>query len=207
MSPTREKILDKALALFNENGLASVSQRNITEALGISPGNLTYHFKKKEDIVQGLYDRLVIRFSEVFDGITKSPPSINGMLSLSETVFQLVWEYQFFFIDYVFLMRSYPAICTHYSHLMKKREEQFLASVEYLKNEGVLRPERLPKQYNRLFFQLRLITDFFLSAQLNQDDQQRLSQEYLDQVIYLIYPYLTEKGEKELSQSGYQSLS
>lgn len=50
----KEKILNKALDLFNIYGFESVKMRDISGALNISPGNLTYHFKKKEDIIYAI---------------------------------------------------------------------------------------------------------------------------------------------------------
>ena len=50
----KSEILVKARELFNTNGYNEVSMRNIADALGISVGNLTYHFKRKEDLVEAV---------------------------------------------------------------------------------------------------------------------------------------------------------
>lgn len=50
----RDRILETARALFNERGYNEVSMRNIAEALKISVGNLTYHFKRKEDLIEAV---------------------------------------------------------------------------------------------------------------------------------------------------------
>ena len=55
---TREKILDTALALFNKEGTAAISTNHIAEAAGISPGNLYYHFRNKEEVIRELFERL-----------------------------------------------------------------------------------------------------------------------------------------------------
>src|SRR5512137_3067511 len=55
---TRERILDAALVLFNADGSHAVSTRHIAARLGISPGNLYYHFGNKEEIVLCLYERI-----------------------------------------------------------------------------------------------------------------------------------------------------
>ena len=44
---TKSRILDAALALFNEQGTANVTTNHISEALGMSPGNLYYHYRNK----------------------------------------------------------------------------------------------------------------------------------------------------------------
>lgn len=48
----RDKIINKARELFNKNGYIGVSMRNIADELNISVGNLTYYFKKKEDLIE-----------------------------------------------------------------------------------------------------------------------------------------------------------
>jgi len=56
-SGTRDRILEASLVLFNEHGIAAVSTHRIAAELGISPGNLHYHFKSKEQILSWLFRR------------------------------------------------------------------------------------------------------------------------------------------------------
>ena len=55
---TNEKIRNQALILFNDKGVDQVSSLEISQALTISYGNLTYHYKKKDDIVLALYSQM-----------------------------------------------------------------------------------------------------------------------------------------------------
>src|ERR1700744_816925 len=55
---TRERILDIALELFNENGYDKTSLREIADHLGVTKAALYYHFERKEDILLALHLRL-----------------------------------------------------------------------------------------------------------------------------------------------------
>ena len=62
---TRERILDATLALFNERGEPQVSTSLIATELGISAGNLHYHFRRKDELSAALLDRFVVEFDAV----------------------------------------------------------------------------------------------------------------------------------------------
>ena len=68
MTDTKSRILDKALELFNERGTANVTTNHIAEALGMSPGNLYYHYRNKAEIVRGLFARIIAAWSEASPG-------------------------------------------------------------------------------------------------------------------------------------------
>ena len=52
---TKTKIVLKAVELFNEKGFSNVSFLKIAQSLSLSPGNLTYHFPKKDDLMNAVY--------------------------------------------------------------------------------------------------------------------------------------------------------
>ena len=51
---TKKKILVTATKVFNERGYGAVNLKELAEVVGISRGNLTYHFKTKEEAIKVL---------------------------------------------------------------------------------------------------------------------------------------------------------
>ena len=49
---TKDKIKIKATELFNNKGFKNVTLREVAKALGISYGNVTYHFKTKKEVIK-----------------------------------------------------------------------------------------------------------------------------------------------------------
>ena len=68
---TRDRILEAALRLFNDEGLPAVSTHRIAAELGISPGNLHYHFKTKRLIVVWLFRRFEDRLEPCLAAASK----------------------------------------------------------------------------------------------------------------------------------------
>ena len=64
---TRDRILECALALFNQEGEPNVSTLEIANELGISPGNLYYHFHGKEPLVLELFERFQAEMAPLLD--------------------------------------------------------------------------------------------------------------------------------------------
>lgn len=57
MAPTKQRIVDIAVELFNRSGSAAISTNHIARASNISPGNLYYHFRNKQQILLAAAER------------------------------------------------------------------------------------------------------------------------------------------------------
>ncbi|NLR93781.1 TetR/AcrR family transcriptional regulator [Flammeovirga agarivorans] len=200
MNATKQKILTQSLSLFNEKGISNVSLRAIADKAGISVGNLQYHFKKREDIVEGLYFQLV----EKIDGIslTLSEDILKSFFSLAEQVMTIFFEYHFFLLDFTTVTRGNQKIKLHYATLSKRREIEFLKVIDVMIEQGLFRKEMLENEYQNLFKRTEVISNFWFSSLLIQADTltEDAINEYTLMINQSIYPYLTKKGKEEYNR-------
>lgn len=65
---TRAQIVEAADALFYQRGFDHTSLADIAQAVGIARGNLTYHFKTKDEILAAVIDRRLATTQSMLDG-------------------------------------------------------------------------------------------------------------------------------------------
>jgi AcrR family transcriptional regulator len=106
---TRDRILQASLLLFNQEGLASVSTHRIAAELGISSGNLHYHFKTKQLIVTWLFRRFEERITPCIDAAATVTALDDLWLSLHLT-FEAIADYAFIYRDIEVLLHEFPAL-------------------------------------------------------------------------------------------------
>lgn len=70
---TRETILRTALAILIDEGWHAMSMRRIASECGIKFGNLTYHYRTREDLVRELLDAVISSYEREFDSIVHRP--------------------------------------------------------------------------------------------------------------------------------------
>lgn len=195
---TKSKILITALKLFNEFGLAKVTLRNIAKKMGISQGNLCYHFKKREDILEALYYQLVALMDEVVQQAGMSLPTLSSSFQTSKKMMQHFYDYRFFMLDFVQIMRENQSIHQHYKALSNLRKQQFLGMFELWIHEGLMRPEEFEGEFDNLYLRSNILGDFWLSSAIVQQDlKEDLVEKYNHVVFQNLYPYLTPKGKNQ----------
>lgn len=199
---TKERILENALSQFNELGLSNVSIRSISQALAISPGNLTYHFKNIEAIVEALYLQLVATFDQRLAEIHTAAIDMAYLMAQTRANMLTLFEYRFLLLDFPHIARRIPAIQKHFHQLIQVRLFQFKQAFDLLVVQGILQPEPIPGSYKRLIYNLIILnnawpSDSFLHFEADYPSG-KLIDFYTVQTAHMLLPYLTEKGRQDM---------
>lgn len=200
MNSTKLKILSKARQLFNESGISNISLRDIAKELNISVGNLQYHFKKREDIIEALYFELVEKMNAHY--LITGDDLLKIFFDKSMGMMVILFEYRFFFLNFVTIVRNNEKIKTHYRRLSKQREKESLLIINLLVEGGFLRSELLKNEYQTLFKKIELVSNFWFSSILIKSNQlqKKSITEFSLLISHSIFPYLTGKGRKKYAQ-------
>lgn len=109
-SKTKDRILAASLRLFNENGYDAVTTARISEEVGISEGNLWYHFRTKRDLVRAHQLALFVLIDRRL-AIQSTPETVLESYALfNRMVFEEVWTYQFLYRDQAEYGRTSPEL-------------------------------------------------------------------------------------------------
>lgn len=134
---TRDRILEASLRLFNEEGATKVSTNHIATELEISPGNLYYHFKSKEQIIDWLFRRFESRIDPLINNKENIQALDDWWLSIHLSL-EVVCEYRFLFRDLDFLVREFPSFATRVRKLTLRRLQGARRQCGDLADAGVL---------------------------------------------------------------------
>lgn len=159
---TRERILAAALALFNEQGTAAVSTNHIADALGMSPGNLYYHFRNKEEIIRALFEQQFARADVLYT--LDRPPTLDDLRGFAWATFAMSWDYRFIYRELIVLLRRDEQLQRRWVEVRARGFAGFRELVDQFVAAGVMRAPGSPEAVQRLAELCWLISEFWLAS-------------------------------------------
>ena len=158
----RDRILDVALELFNAAGTAPISTNHIAAAAVISPGNLYYHFRNKEQIVQAIFEQLFDRYQQVFTLPPDRPPTLADLRHLVRANFDVLWEYRFAYRELALLLRRDEVLRQRWLEVRRHGYSGFRELVTAFVSAGVVAAPADAGAVDRLADLCWLISEFWL---------------------------------------------
>jgi AcrR family transcriptional regulator len=191
---TRDFVLDTAVALFNEQGTAAVSTNHIAEAAGISPGNLYYHFKNKEDIIRAVLDRMYEEWNAVYVIPTDATFDLAVLQAALRQNFELLWRYRFFYRELGALVRRDRQLGRRHKAIQEQRQREQLALFDRLAAAGVFKWPRKRAEVEATLTIAWLVGNYWLNHLESSGESVTLDmmQQGVDLIVRLFTPYLNE---------------
>ena len=162
--PNRERILDTALGLFNERGTAAVSTNHIADAASISPGNLYYHFRNKDEVIRALFERLFETHGRVFALPEDRAPTLSDLRRLVRVNFDVLWEYRFAYRELAALLRRDEVLRERWLEVRRRGYVGFRELTVAVVTTDVPAAPSEPAAVDRLADLCWLISEFWLPS-------------------------------------------
>ena len=191
---TQDVILDTAVTLFNEQGTAAVSTNHIAEAAGISPGNLYYHFKNKEDIIRAVLDRMYEEWNVVYVLPADAAFSLDVLRAALRQNFDLQWRYRFFYRELGALVRRDKQLGRRHKVLQEQRQREQLALFDRLAAAGVFKWPRKRSEVEATLTIAWIVGNYWLShlESGGENVTPEMVQQGVELIVRLFTPYLSE---------------
>ena len=196
---TKQKIVKAAVQLFNDNGLANVRLQMIADEIGISVGNLAYHFRNKEAILDAVDEQIATELSEILSTYRVFPMLIDLDNQLSK-YFEFLTRYPFYFIDLLEFERAYPKLHSRRQELIGKMISQLRKRFDYNIKRGVIKAEPRAGIYDNVAQSMWGLISFWMPHRLAIGEEPVCEGKFKQMLWTQLFPYLTEKGLAEFDQ-------
>lgn len=204
---TKDKILNKALELFNSEGSSNISTNHIAKALDMSTGNLYYHFKNKESIIRTLLQRMIEEYDEVFrENFPKKEDMILESLLFDDT--KTAIKYKFLYNELNILFKRDRELEAIFIENQTKREKVFNDIFKFLQEKEYIQKNISDFVLNNAIKIIWYLENFrFFRYELEGRDIKRVEdldiKEILLERLIPIYGLLTDKGKVYFESEKY----
>lgn len=200
---TAERILDTTLDLFNRLGEPNVSTTLISAEMGISPGNLYYHYPAKEELITKLFDRYDAALAELLRA-ADDVADVEDAWLFFHMMFELIWAYRFLYRDLNDLLSNNRKLETHFQFVVQRKTRAVQAVLDGIGRGSTLSLER--RDAEPVATAMVVVLTYWLSFEYVRNPRKALEPESAGpallrgafHVLTLLAPYLDEDGRQHL---------
>ncbi|WP_210542185.1 TetR/AcrR family transcriptional regulator [Rhodoferax sp. PAMC 29310] len=211
---TAERILEVTLALFNRFGEPNVSTTLISAELGISPGNLYYHYPAKDELINSLFDRHEQALNELLNA-GEDVRNVEDAWFFMHTLFEIIWQSRFLYRDLNDLLSKNRRLETHFQLILKNKTRAVKAMLGGMSRSGAIQIDS--REIESTATSMVVVLTYWLSYEYVRDPRHALEAENVQlallrgahHVLNLLAPYLEQSQRSHLLQlvEAYNSAS
>ena len=168
---TAERILEVTLELFNRFGEPNVSTTLISAELGISPGNLYYHYPAKDELINSLFDRYEKSLNELLQA-AGSVRNVEDAWLFFHMLFELIWQYRFLYRDLNDLLSKNRRLETHFQTVLANKGRAVQAVLDGLGRGSAMQIDR--REVEPVATAMVVVLTYWLSFEYVRDPRNAL---------------------------------
>src|SRR6188768_1214365 len=201
---TRERILETSLALMNREGEPHVTTADIADEMNISPGNLYYHFRNKDDIIGELY----AAYEKSVAPLLAAPPTaeVEDLWFLLHLLFERMQEYRFLYRDLDEITSRNRKLAVRVADFLRRLENTVLELSRSLVRTGRMRASE--RELGALASNATLVSTYWMSWQrvvgAGRDEMNLTLAAY--HVLALFAPFMVGDGRALIERLGEEYL-
>lgn len=202
---TKDRILQISLQLFNERGERSVTTNHIAAELGISPGNLYYHFRNKHEIIKELMYQYQVETLDMLSLPEDRPLTTNDKINYFQVLSGQLWSYRFIHRDVYHLVDSNEDFKKIYPRFAGQVMQQGQKIYQAFVDAGLMKmtPSEIEALIINLWIVLTNWTNFlYMSGHISDNNhlEEKWVWQALRQMVFLEGPYLMGESRATYEQ-------
>jgi AcrR family transcriptional regulator len=202
---TAERILEVTLELFNRFGEPNVSTTLISAELGISPGNLYYHYPAKDELINSLFERYERALGELL-GASEGVRNVEDAWFFLHSLFELIWQYRFLYRDLNDLLSKNRLLETRFQAVLKNKTRAIRHVLDGMSRHGAVNIDS--REVEPTATSMVVVLTYWLSFEYVRDPRHALEPENAQQalmrgawhVLNLLTPYLEAAQRQHLQK-------
>jgi AcrR family transcriptional regulator len=201
---TRDKIIQASIELFNEQGERNVTTNHIAAHLAISPGNLYYHFRNKEDIILSIYEEYARSLLlDTLPQVSAEAKPLDSLILYMDSVFQTTMKFRFFYRNLPVLLDKNPVLREKYVEVQQSISERVSQLLILLRGTDFI--DFADDELADIVSILRLINTFWVSFHQTQTIVNEVNDSVFYQgvlkILVILRPYTKAHAISELNQA------
>jgi AcrR family transcriptional regulator len=169
-----------------------VTTNHIADELEISPGNLYYHFRNKDDIIEQLFGRYEERIDVAMTVPEGRLPNLEDIWLQMHLVFECIWDYRFLYRDLVDILSRNRRLRMRFARILKRATENASSVIRGLGQAEIIRASAA--EMDALATNILVLATFWLNyaASRGEQDEGKSIRQGIVQVMMLISPFLRD---------------
>lgn len=191
---TKSNIHQKAVELFNQYGTAAISMSALAESLGMSAGNLQYHYRNKEELIRAILEVMFKDFDAVYEPIDLDF-TLDTLRHILRLNFENIWKYRFFYREFGALLRNDEGLAKRFREIQEHRIAEQERLIRSLASAGVVKGSLDPVELRNMVHIGWVLGNTWLSfaESMGQKIDEAAMQQAVNIMVQHYKPYLENK--------------